>query len=112
MVNRACVLAVLAVLAGPVFATFEIRDPATEIYEAESQDIAATLAGKTCVQFLLDGVDHPDDYWAIVNTAIKASGQEHTALSAEKALKTWCIDHPKHNLLQASAGTGFVGAEP
>lgn len=101
----------LFLLAGPAFATFEIKDPAAEIYEQETMDPMAALAQKTCVQFLLDGVEKPTDYWTVINTVNAASGEEHTALSTETALKSWCIDHAKQNLLQAALATGFIKPE-
>jgi hypothetical protein len=102
---------VLSVLVGPAFATFEIKDPAAELYADQPQDPLAALAQKTCVQFLLDGVEKPTDYWTVINTVNAASGEEHTALSTEMALKSWCIDHAKHDLLQAAAATGFIKPE-
>jgi len=102
---------VLFLLAGPAFATFEIKDPAAEIYEDQVVDPMAALAQKTCVQFLLDGVEKPTDYWTVINTVNAASGEEHTALSTEVALKSWCIDHAKQNLLQTAVATGFIKPE-
>ncbi len=111
MLKHIFLLLVLFLLAGPALATFEIKDPAAEVYEEQSQDPLAALAQKTCVQFLLDGVEKPTDYWTVINTVNAASGEEHTALSTEMALKSWCIDHAKQNLLQAAVATGFIKPE-
>jgi hypothetical protein len=96
-------------VAGPAAATFEIRDPAAEIYEEQGKSVADWLAGKSCVDFLREGADDSKDYWQMVNAVQDAGGEEHTAVATESALKAWCIDHPKRNLLEAAVATGMIG---
>jgi hypothetical protein len=107
--SKYCLFTLLALLmAGPASATFELRDPAAEMYEEQDKNAADRLAEKTCVQFLRDGADDSKDYWYVINTVQKAGGDEHSAIDTESALKNWCIENPKRNLLEAAAASGLI----
>lgn len=96
-----CLLLALS-FAGTAFATFEIKDPAAEMMEEQNKTVSDVLAEKSCVQFLRDGADDSRDFWSIVSAVNKAMPDPQTAVSTETALKSWCIDHPGQNLLQAA----------
>ena len=96
-----CLLLAL-LFSGGAFATFEIKDPAAEIMQEQNKTIADILAEKSCIQFLKDGADDSKDYWSMVSAVNKALPDQQTAVSTESELKSWCIDHPKQNLLQAA----------
>ena len=107
--SKYCLIALFFLfVAAPASARFELRDPAAEMYEEQDKNAADRLAEKSCVQFLRDGADESKDYWYLVNTVQKAGGDEHSAAATESALKAWCIDHPKRNLLEAASATGMI----
>jgi len=108
MLKQFLIALVPLLLAGPAFATFEIRDPAAEILEEQDKSAADFLAEKSCVQFLLDGADDSKDYWSVINTVKKATAEQQTVIAVEDSLKSWCIDHPKQNLLQAAEGLDAI----
>jgi hypothetical protein len=94
----------ILLLAGTASATFEIKDPAAEIYENTPEKISESLAQKACVDFLLEGAQDPKEYKADLDRVrdyVLGSGASGGSIPAEEKLREFCIDNPKKNLREA-----------
>lgn len=89
------------VVAGPAMATFEIKDPAAEIY-AEEQAMA-NPGLRSCFDLLVDSVERPAVYRAAVNWVREAVGGNESTAATEAALRSFCIDNPKRSVADAAA---------
>lgn len=107
MTHRILSSILVLLLSAPVLATFELRDPAAEIYDQE-QAVAA-ISERPCFDFLVDSVEDPEAYQAALDRVAAAVGGEQSAAVLEGALKTFCIDYPKATLGQAAQALGAAG---
>ena len=85
-------------------ATFELKDPAAEIYAEEQAQ--ASLGERSCFDLLVDSLERPHVYRAAVDWVNDAVGADSSATATEAALKTFCIDHPKKSVAEAAAVLG------
>lgn len=102
MLKQAVLMMLFLLLAMPVFATFEIEDPAAEFLKKKPEDKA--MGAKTCVDFLLDGVKNPQEYQAALAWVHKFYSDGGPA---EKSLRDHCVDNPKQSLEQAAQALGY-----
>jgi hypothetical protein len=100
-------------LAMPAQATFELKDPAAEMLEADKAQSAEAIAARACFDFLLDSVERPEVYRAAVawvrDTAAQLRGGAMTV--TESALRGYCVDYPKRSLAEAAATLAATGAD-
>lgn len=101
MLKKAVLMMLFLLLAVPVFATFEIKDPAAEFYEKKPEDKA--MDSKVCVDFLLDGVKNPQAYQAALAWVHKSYSDGGPA---EETLRDHCVDNPKQSLGAAAEALG------
>ena len=99
---------IFLLFAGHVHATFEIRDPANEVYEDKpaSPISAAAIAKRSCAEFLLDGAKQSDYYEAELNWVDTSVNGEQASGAIESGLRTFCIDNPKITLGDAAVKLG------
>ena len=97
-------------MATPVLATFELKDPAAEIY-AEEQAVDA-ISERVCFDFLVDSVEDPESYRVALDRVESTIGDERSAAIIEEALRTFCVDHPKATLGQAARALGGAVEAP
>jgi len=106
LIHKLIPIAALA-LAMPALATFEIKDPAAEM---QAQDQAMANPGaRSCFDLLTDSVEQPEVYRAAVNWVNESLGGP-SRIETEAALKTFCIDHPRHSLAEAVVALGGAAA--
>ena len=109
--KRLILTAFLGLLAWPALATFEIRDPASEVYQETPQEAEqeAQRQGYTaCIDFLIYRDEHPDRYRDGLDWVAQAVGAGNEAsATTEQALREYCIDHPKDSLQKAA---GVIGS--
>ena len=100
--------AILLLLAGPASATFEIKDPANEVYEEKpvSPISAAQIAKRSCAEFLLDGAKQSDYYKAELSWVDETVNGSQASGAIERELRTFCIDNPKISLGDAAIKLG------
>lgn len=113
MIRLAASLFASLLLTGQALATFEIKDPAAEIYENTPEKTAEYLGQKTCVDFLRDGAKDTDQYKADlvrVRDYVLDAGIDARVLPEEARLREFCIDHPKTSLREAT--DVLVGGSP
>mgnify|MGYP001815185648 CR=1 FL=1 len=91
-------------LAGPAVATFELEDPAADIF-AETQAMA-NPGERSCFELLVDSVERPGIYREAVNWVSDAVGSDQSAVATEAALRKFCIDHPKRSIAEAVMALG------
>jgi len=102
-VRSLCSIIVIT-LAGPAVATFELEDPAADIF-AEKRAMA-NPGERSCFDLLVDSLERPQVYRAAVDWVNDAVGADPSAIATEAALKTFCIDHPKKSVAEAAAVLG------
>jgi hypothetical protein len=100
--------AMLLLATSQACATFEIKDPAKEIYEEKpaSPISAAAIAKRSCADFLLDGAKQSDYYQAELNWVDESVNQGRASGAIEAELRTFCIDNPKVSLGDAAGELG------
>ena len=108
-IRTVCLIVTLA-MAAPATATFEIKDPAAEIY-AEEQAMA-NPGKRSCFDLLVDSVERPQVYRAAVNWVRETIGGDASTIATEAALRTFCIDNPKLSVADAAAALGAVPDGP
>lgn len=108
MIKYTGLTSILLLAAGQAFATFEIKDPANEVYEEKvtAPISAAAIAKRSCADFLLDGAKQSDYYPAELAWVDEAVNQDQANGSIESALRTFCIDNPKTSLADAARKLG------
>ena len=97
-------LTILLLLVGTASASFELKDPAAEIYENTPAKVADYLAAKACFDFLLDGAKDMGTYKADlvrIRDYVLDGGANARAIPDEARLREFCIDNPKIDLRQA-----------
>lgn len=104
MFSRTLLLMTLLLPAGPLPATFEIKDPAAEM-RAEDQAIA-NPGERSCFDLLVDSVEHPEIYRAAVNWVTESLGGGQSRTATEAALRAFCIDNPKRSVAEAAVVLG------
>ena len=104
MFIRSVSLIILSVLASPAVATFELKDPAAEIYAEEQAQ--ASPGERSCFDLLVDSVERPEIYREAVNWVSDAVGSDQSAVATEAALRKFCIDHPKRSIAEAVMALG------
>lgn len=97
-------------LAGQAFATFEIKDPAAEIYQQQADDADGPTGKTLCIDFLRDAADETDDYGAKLAWMLRSFDGVPEWVELEPALRSYCIDHPKSSLKQAAEALGGTKA--
>ena len=108
MTKRAGLTVILMLAASQALATFEIRDPANEVYEEKPKTpiSAEKIARRSCADFLLDGAKESDYYSAEVNWVDQSVNGDQADGSIEANLRTFCIDNPKTSLGDAAIALG------
>ena len=101
----------LLLLAGQALASFEIKDPAAEFYEQQSDDADGPTGKTLCVDFLRDGADEAESYGAKLAWMQRSFDGVPSGAELEPALRSLCIDHPKHSLKQAAEALGGTKAQ-
>ena len=101
--TRSAIVTLSLLCSVPSLATFEIRDPAAEMYA--EQPATEGPGARTCFDFLLDSAKHPDVYQDTLDWARGAVGpgaDDRPSGSLEAVLRKLCIDNPKLTLQQAA----------
>lgn len=113
MIKYIGVASIFLLAAAPATATFEIKDPANEVYEEKPATPldAATISKRSCAEFLLDGVKQKDDYQAELNWVDETVNNGQASGSMESSLRTFCIDNPKVSLGDAAATLGAPASQ-
>ena len=94
-------------MSAPALATFELKDPAAEMLEAEKAMSPAAIAERACFDFLVDSVDRPEVYRASVTWVRETAAALHGGAPVNQAaLRQFCVDHPKSSLAEAAAVLG------
>ena len=108
MTKRIGLTAILLLAAGQSSATFEIKDPANEVYEEKPNApiSAAAIAKRSCADFLLDGAKQSDYYKAELAWVDETVNNGKASGSIEAKLRTFCIDNPKTPLGDAAVELG------
>ena len=108
MTKRIGLTAILLLAAGQASATFEINDPANEVYEEKPNApiSAAAIAKRSCADFLLDGAKQSEYYQAELSWVDESVNGEQASGASEGALRTFCIDNPKISLHDAAVKLG------
>ena len=97
--------------AATALATFELKDPAAEMLEAEKARSPAAIAERACFDFLVDSVDRPEVYRASVTWVRETAAALPGASPVNQAaLRQFCVDHPKSSLAEAAATLGRASA--
>lgn len=112
MIKHISLNAILLLAASQACATFEVKDPANEVYEEKpaSPISAAAIAKRSCADFLLDGAKQSDYYQAELNWVDESVNQGRASGAIEAELRTFCIDNPKVSLGDAAVELGAPGS--
>lgn len=98
-------------MSAPALATFELKDPAAEMLEAEKAKSPAAIAERACFDFLVDSVDRPEVYRASVTWVRETAAALPGASPVNQAaLRQFCVDNPKSSLAEAAATLGRAPA--
>jgi hypothetical protein len=108
-IRSLCLFSMIA-LAAPAVATFELKDPAADIYAEEKA--AASLGERSCFDLLVDSVERPEIYREAVDWVGDAVGSDQAAVAMEAALRKFCIDHPKRSIAEAVMALGAAPDSP
>ena len=106
MIHRILLPILALAVSAPVLATFELKDPAAEMREAEKAKSPAAIAERACFDFLVDSVDRPEVYRASVTWVRETAAAVGGGAVPESALREFCADRPKSSLAEAAAALG------
>jgi hypothetical protein len=107
--KRIVLCALLGAMTGTAGATFELRDPANEVFEEKkppSEETETRMGDTACFDFLHAKIEQSGVYADSLNWVARASGATDRDQLAEW-LERYCIDHPKAPL--GEAATTYVG---